>query len=357
METLSDHELLLIPSYLPLRDYQLKNGRYTVDLGAGRDYKRLELDEKSFKVLKLFLSPNTMKDAAKRTNIPFEDVQKFCDCLKHERLLIPYQSCSDAYEKYSRHLQYYGLCGLDPIVSQDRLNDLTITLIGVGGIGNWIGLNLIGLGIKKLKLIDSDTIEESNLPRQILFNENDIGKFKVDVAARELRKRKTNLDLEIIKDDATESNIFELVSNSDFVVLSADKPFFKIQKWTNAACVKYKTPLLNVGYAAEEGMMGPLVVPEFSSCLACNSNLDENNYHLKNNAQENPFMRHFIPPSFVCLNSLISSMASYEIVKYFLNFGECISLNNLVRINPRTFSINKIPHLKDPLCTMCNHIQ
>ena len=53
----------------------------------------------------------------------------------------------------------------------------------MGGIGNWLSLNLIGLGLKKLRLIDPDLIEQSNLCRQILFSESDIGK-KAQVAKR-----------------------------------------------------------------------------------------------------------------------------------------------------------------------------
>ncbi len=351
-----EDEILHVPNYLPLRDYQIQDKYHTVDLGAGKNYKRLRLDEKSFQALKMFLKPNTPKDVAQSVGIPIDDAVKFCHSLKKERLLVPYEAMPSSYDRYSRHLQYYGLCGLNPAASQKKLSNLKITLIGAGGIGNWVGLNLIGLGVKKLRLIDPDIIEESNLPRQVLFSETDLGKFKVETAAREFKKKNKNLSIETIKEDATSSNIFDFVSGSDFVVLSADKPFFKIQKWTNEACVKYRIPLLNVGYAAEEGVMGPLVVPGISSCMACNNNLIENNYHVKKNSNDNPFMKHFIAPSFVCLNSLISCMASYEIVKYFLEIGECISLNHLIRVDPLAFSINKISNNKDPKCKACSHI-
>lgn len=353
---MSAEYLLTIPNYLPLRDYQVQGKYKILDLGAGKHYKRLQLDEKSFKVLKYFLLPNTPKTVAKEANLPLEDVLKFCNSLQNNGLLVKHQVVPNSYSRYSRHLQYYGLCGLDPKLTQEKLNNLKITLIGVGGIGNWMGLNLIGLGVKKFKLVDPDIIEESNLPRQVLFSESDLGEFKVNVAAREFQKRNQKLEIEIINDFVTSENISSFISDSDFVILSADKPFFQIQKWTNEACLRQKIPLLNVGYAAEEGVMGPLVIPGISSCLACNNCMDENNFHLNSGNENNPFIDHFIAPSFVCLNSLISSMASYEIVKYFLGFGECVTINNLIRVNPSSFLINKIPNERNLKCIVCSHL-
>lgn len=357
MKILLEENELSIPNYLPLRDYQIEEKYHIVDLGAGKDYKRLRLDQNSLKVFESFLDPNTPKQVAEETGLPVDDILNFCQSLQKEGLLKPHQSTPNKFERYSRHLQYYGLCGLNPNTSQEKLSTLNIALIGVGGIGNWVGLNLLGLGVKIFKLIDPDIIEESNLPREILFNENDIGKFKVEAAAREFKKRNQNIQIEQITEKVTADNIFHLVAESDFVILSADKPFFQIQKWTNIACLEQKTPLLNVGYAAEEGVMGPLVIPGISSCLSCNNQSNEKNYHLSNGVNNNPFNEHFIAPSFVCLNSLISSMASYEIVKYFLSFGDCITIDHLVRINPSTFSLNKILNKRDPECTACKHLQ
>lgn len=357
MNNLLEHELLSIPHYLPLRNYGYEDNYHILDIGADKDFKRMRLDDLSFEVLKSFTSPSKPKDVSNKTGASLNDVLQFCNSLKKDGLLKKHQDVSDQFDRYSRHLQYYGLSDIDPNEAQKKLSNLRITLVGVGGIGNWVGLNLVGLGIKKLKLIDPDTIEDSNLPRQVLFDEDDLGKFKVDIAERELKKRNRNLEVESIKQQVSSENILDLISDSDFVVLSADKPFFLIQKWTNEACLKLGIPLLNVGYAGQEGVMGPLVVPGKSACLACNNNINTNKSYLQNKDKVDLFNSRFIAPSFVCLNSLISSMASYEIVKFFLGFGELSSLDNMVRINPLNFSINKIENKRDSECLACNQLK
>ena len=102
--------------------------------------------------------------------------------------------------------------------------------------------------------------------------------------------------------------------------------------------------------------MGPLVIPGVSSCLACSGYLDGDNYYLKNDNEIEDFANHFKSPSFSCLNSLISCMASYEIVKYLLKFGECISVNNTIQINPLDFTIKKIQCLRSSKCKTCNSL-
>ena len=109
MKILPETELLLIPNYLPLSDYQMYDNYHIVDLGAGKEYKKLRLDEKSFQALKMFLKPNTPNEVAHSVGIPIEEVVKFCHSLKMEKLLVPHEATSILYDRYSRHLQYYSL--------------------------------------------------------------------------------------------------------------------------------------------------------------------------------------------------------------------------------------------------------
>jgi molybdopterin-synthase adenylyltransferase len=354
MTIVPDELTYFIPNYLPLKDFQKEGEKFVIELGGGELFKKLKLDEIATKTLKKFLTPYKLSQIVTETDLEPDVVLKFCNHLINEKIIVPYKETPDDYKRYDRHLQYYGLNNLCPIKAQDTLKDITITLIGAGGIGNWIGLNLVGLGIKKIRLVDSDVIEKSNLTRQVMFSELDVGKLKVEVAAKQLQQRNESLIVETIASMVSEKNVLEIIQDSNFVVLSADRPFFAIQKWLNDGCLKLKIPLLNVGYAAGEGLMGPLVIPGKSSCLACNGYIDENNYYLNNkNNDAEAFSEHFISPSFSCLNSLISSIASYEIVKFLLGFGECISINNAVRINPLDFSIIKIPCERNNACKAC----
>ncbi|HSX03880.1 MAG TPA: ThiF family adenylyltransferase [Rhabdochlamydiaceae bacterium] len=356
MKIIENELLYIIPSYLPLRNYQKKNRKHVLDLGAEVSFKRLQLDDLSFKIFRGFLSPNSVVKAAKVIGKSIEEVQRFCSHLFNEGLLIQYHDIPEPYERYDRHLNYFSLNGLDPMKAQNELKKLRFTFLGMGGIGNWIALNLVGLGVKSFQLIDPDVIELSNLTRQILFSEDDVGKFKVDIARQELKQRNRHISIEAIKDKITKDSVSQFISDTDFVILSADKPFFSIQKWVNEACVQRQIPLLNVGYAGGEGVMGPLVIPGVSSCLACSGYLEEENYYLQEMKDAEDFAGHFRAPSFGCLNSLISCMASYEIVKFFLRFGECLTMNHLVRINPFNFSIRQISRSKNAACKICQKV-
>lgn len=351
-----DEPTYIIPYYLPLKNFGKEGDKFIVELGGGESFKKLKLDSQSMEVLKNFLHPCSISEILMTTPLAKDDVKKFCEHLINEKILIEYKEIPENYKRYDRHLQYYALNGLCPIKAQEKLKELSIALVGTGGIGNWIALNLVGLGIKKIRLIDPDIIEESNLTRQVLFSENDIGKLKVDVVKNQLQQRNKHLLVEAISEVVNENNVSRLIENTDFVVLSADKPFFAIQKWLNKSCLSLNIPLLNVGYAAGDGLMGPLVMPGLSACLACAGYFNDSNYYLNESKEAEEFSNRFKAPSFACLNSLISCMASYEIVKFFLGFGECITINYAIRINPLDFTIKKIYCDKSKTCIACQHI-
>jgi molybdopterin-synthase adenylyltransferase len=353
---MSSNSYYIIPYYLPLKDFQNEENNFIVELGAGESFKRMKLDCISMKILKKFLQPCSLLEILNTMDLPKEDVIKFCEHLIKEKIIIEHKEIPDDYKRYDRHLQYYALNDLCPIKSQEKLKDVSVTLVGVGGIGNWIALNLVGLGIKKIRLVDPDIIEESNLSRQVLFTEDDIGKLKINVAERHLKQRNKHLQVETVNETVNEENVFSLIENTNFVVLSADKPFFAIQKWLNKGCLNLNIPLLNVGYAAGDGLMGPLVIPGFSACLSCAGYFDENNYYLKKSKEAEEFSNRFKAPSFACLNSLISCMASYEIAKFFLGLGECITINHAIRINPLDFTIKKIYCQRNQTCSACKKI-
>lgn len=211
--------------------------------------------------------------------------------------------------------------------------------------------------MKKITIIDHDLVEETNLSRQVLFCEKDVGRLKIEAAKAALLARNSETEINIINESVTEESINYLIGKEDFVVLSADRPIHFIQKWTNAACMSRAIPFLNVGYSDGEGVLGPLVVPGKTACMACSGTLRGDNNYLKEVEWVKEIVRLFRTPSFVCLNSLISSMASYEVIKYLLNIGDCISINNTIRVNPMDFSIVKIPQNKNSECQVCHLYQ
>ena len=91
-----------------------------------------------------------------------------------------------------------------------KLANVNVGIVGMGGIGCPLSLYLVNSGLKQLKLIDGDSIEESNLNRQILFDINDLGKKKVTVAKNKLIKINSNCKINIEDKHLSEKNIVSL---------------------------------------------------------------------------------------------------------------------------------------------------
>ena len=99
-------------------------------------------------------------------------------------------------ERYHRHyiLPQVGREG------QKKIQNSKVLIVGVGGLGCPVALELVAAGVGTIGLVDFDVVEESNLQRQILYTEQDVGKPKVEAAARHLRERNSQCKIYCIND-------------------------------------------------------------------------------------------------------------------------------------------------------------
>jgi hypothetical protein len=111
--------------------------------------------------------------------------------LEHGNCLIPAHTYDRA-DRFSRHALFYELSGADAARVQRRLSQARVVLLGCGGIGSLVAVTLATAGVGELTLVDGDHVELSNLTRQFLFTEADIGLPKAEVLARELRRRNSS---------------------------------------------------------------------------------------------------------------------------------------------------------------------
>lgn len=127
--------------------------------------------------------------------------------------------------------------------SQRTLEQSHILLLGVGGGGSNIACLLAGMGIGRITIVDSDVVEESNLGRQFLFTEPDIGKPKVDVAAQRIKSMNQHLSVRPIRmrvDSA--KDVENLLQDVDLVICALDEPPFVAQRRVNLAVVRAGIP-------------------------------------------------------------------------------------------------------------------
>ena len=167
-------------------------------------------------------------------------------------------------DRYARQVLFYGIGN----TGQKILMEKTAVLVGCGALGCTSANLLVRSGIKCLKIVDRDFIEESNLQRQSLFDEEDINKNlpKAVAAQKKLQKVNSKIQIEAIVADLNPSNIETVLENTDVVIDGTDN--FETRFLINDYCVKHGIPWI---YGACIGSMGLTmnIVPPKTPCLRC----------------------------------------------------------------------------------------
>jgi molybdopterin/thiamine biosynthesis adenylyltransferase len=151
---------------------------------------------------------------------------------------------------------------------QMLLKRANVVVVGVGGVGSTAALALTASGLGHVHCIDSDVVELSNLNRQLLYTEQDLGHSKVDAAVRRLRDH--NSDILVTgarRHMASVADVTALAASFDVVVLAADTPQ-EIRSWTNQACYEAGTPWVLGGYHGPLATVG-LFQPGSGPCYDC----------------------------------------------------------------------------------------
>jgi len=165
-------------------------------------------------------------------------------------------------DRYSRQvmLEEIGYQG------QLKLKNAKVCVVGVGGLGNPITTRLVAMGVGKVRIVDRDVIELSNLPRQIMFDDSDVGEIKVEVAAKKLQKLNPDVQIEALPISVNDYNAIEVVDGCDVVVDALDS--VNARYALNKACVAKKIPFVT---GAAVGVSGQVftVLPKQSACYHC----------------------------------------------------------------------------------------
>jgi sulfur carrier protein ThiS adenylyltransferase len=168
------------------------------------------------------------------------------------------------------HLKYSRQIMLDKIgtAGQIALQNAKVLVVGVGGLGNPVCLYLAAAGVGTLYIADGDTIEVSNLPRQILFNEDDIQANKADCAAEKLQAQYPDCCVEAIDEMLDKEQLDYYITQVDLVLDCSDN--IATRYLINSTCVDHKTPLV---IGAATGFDGQQLIvdssDEQSACYQC----------------------------------------------------------------------------------------
>jgi adenylyltransferase/sulfurtransferase len=142
----------------------------------------------------------------------------------------------DEVQRYSRHLIMPEV-GVD---GQRRLKAARVLCVGAGGLGAPASLYLAAAGVGRLGLVDFDTVDVSNLQRQVLFSTSDVGRPKLQAAAERLRGLNPEVNVVLHETRLTSANALEIFADYDVIVDGADN--FPTRYLVNDACVLLGRP-------------------------------------------------------------------------------------------------------------------
>jgi len=151
--------------------------------------------------------------------------------------------------RYSRQILLEDIA----IDGQDRLLKSRVLIVGLGGLGAPAALYLAGAGIGTLVLADDDDIHISNLQRQILFNTEDVGQPKADIARQRLQKLNPDIELIALQARLDGDGLEREVALADVVLDCSDN--MATRQAVNAACVVQGTPLIAASAVGFGGQM------------------------------------------------------------------------------------------------------
>jgi bacteriocin biosynthesis cyclodehydratase domain-containing protein len=262
-------------------------------------------------------------------------------------------------ERFDRQLRYFSDIGgeLTPSQCQERLREGKIAVLGVGGLGGWSAWALACTGVGEMWLIDCDVVEISNLNRQILYTESDLGLPKVERAAARLNA--FNSGIRITSENRrleSQADIAEFIAGSDVVIDAADWPAHDIERWCNAACFEAGIPYITMSHFPPIARVGPLYVPGRTGCYSCQEIAYRREYPLFDVAVE---QRRAKPSPAATLGpacGLIGGQVALEVLHLLTGLAQPSTEGVAHIYDLRTMELKREPVVPEPDCPVCGQM-
>jgi len=260
-------------------------------------------------------------------------------------------------KSYLRHLvrQIKFLEGRFPEQSsfelQEKIQKTRVVIIGLGGIANYIILNLISLGFYDFTLIDFDKVEKKNLGRQPIFRKEDIGNYKTAAVSKYIKGVHSRANVKIINLKLeTIEQIKEAIKDADVVIPCCNLPRFEIQKLINIACIEMNKFRITIG----SDFIGPLTLPSKTACYQCLENFLFKRSSLYVKLTEDFKKDKSEGASIGFTGSMVATYVAKELFSFIVGLTPK-TLNGTYFIRPLTFDIKFIKVRKDPKCRVCSN--
>lgn len=259
-------------------------------------------------------------------------------------------------ERFERQLAFYGDVlpnGVSAAEAQARLRDATVCLLGVGGLGSWVALALGCSGLGRLVGVDADRVELSNLNRQVLYREADIGELKARSAARALTGLDSRLEyVPVVRQLDSAEAVGEAIAGADVVVTTVDWPPHAISQWVDQACFAAGIPYVSMSQHPPKVRVGPTYIPGQTGCFACQERAYRRAYPLYDALEAAEPVR---PPSatYGPACGMVGTLAAGEVVRLLAGLGEPATVGSALLFDLHTFELEREPVPREPDCPVC----
>lgn len=234
-------------------------------------------------------------------------------------------------DRYSRQIMIpeFGEDG------QEKLHDASVLVIGAGGLGTTLIYHLAAAGVGTIGIADNDIVSLSNLNRQFIHFEDDIGSLKVVSAAGKVRKFNSGIQVIPLATAISKDNATEIISQYDIVALAVDNA--QARMIVNEACVDLGIPFVDGGI---NGFVGTSVFinPHQTPCLACLYGTE-------------------LPPEerFSAISSVVGTIASIEatsVIQYILGIDVPLA-GELLYYDGQSADFERLPMKFKKGCPIC----
>ncbi|TES87612.1 MAG: HesA/MoeB/ThiF family protein [Dehalococcoidia bacterium] len=236
--------------------------------------------------------------------------------------------------RYDRQIMMKGI-GKD---GQEKLKKARVFVAGAGGLGSPISIYLAVAGVGTIRLADHDTIELSNLNRQILHGNGDLGKRKVDSATQKLQNMNKDITVAAVAEMITEENVSKLVGDCDLIVDATDN--LPTRYVLNRAAIEKNIPFFHGAVYGFEGR-ATTIIPGKTACLWC---------IYQGRITEGKFPVIGVAPA------VIGCLQATEVIKYITGIGELLT-DQLLIYDGLNLEFTKLEVKRDPHCQHCGHLQ
>jgi molybdopterin/thiamine biosynthesis adenylyltransferase len=236
-------------------------------------------------------------------------------------------------ERYDRQIMI-GEVGQE---GQEKLKRSRVVIAGAGGLGSPIALYLIAAGIGMIRLIDHDRVVLSNLNRQVLHWEEDIGRKKIDSARTKLRSLNSAVEVETIAESITEGNVSQLVDGCEVIVDAMDNLLTRYI--LNRCAIEKRIPFFHGAVHGFEGRV-MTIIPGETACLRCT---------YRGPVPEEKFPVIGVAPA------VIGSIQATEVIKYIVGIGKLLT-NRLLLYDGLKLTFSEFTVKKNPNCDHCGSL-